>query len=896
MKKLLFAASLFAAGLLFAAEPKVPLALMHPSAFQNDTFHISENYPGVLYFLAWNGPWKTGELCLELPDFLKLEGSSYIWSTRMRADGGSSPQEDPVTVEEIPDGNRYRITLSGDMMKQAGEKMLAHQFTRLYFTALPGSAGKSGTARWQFSADGTAMPEQKIQFQVIPALRLPPVPLKDFKASITMRYSVIGAPTEEIRKKLSDFWPALSSSPVPTMLHNFCRELKDPRYEGWVSLPSQAGMPAFRPNRFERQVRTGQLLDKYPHTDLLPPYTNRALSPAYMHDDPEGVFARYLKDGIEGFRASYPTAKYVFWNFEPGVMFTGEYDRRKFCEKLKLPGVLSADEIRRSHHAEWKKFSFEQSTETIRIVSEAFRKYWPEVRLMLCGGNLRPGQPDLRDQYCSTDPRDYDRYVDWHVPMSYNQTVRFFDESAATVRYTSKPVMILVDPGEIRNDFYRLYTPQSLRQSIAAAAAMGAKGIGFYPYECYDAAYLQAIADGFADVAPVEEVLLKGQDITDKSSVTPANVVTLNAVGADGKPARGQLPELSEKLRYRVHTLGKRCVISLFNYYRDKTVVVRITVPGFHQDMLAEVAPGEARFVEAVPDQHALQRKLADEIGRLQADTNFQTREENGVSTQWRALDGKMQPALARDKWVFIINKEQGAPGAWITPSLIDPLRRRTSRGFLGGISCEENGIMVPAGNFRPVGAEITGGNPVAAFEYTYPAYEGADVIVRPLEGLKITQRWTLRKGDTAKLETTLTNNSEREITTSVRIQNYPRLGWRMAHTEPITSVGSVKVGIHTVASGAQPGNLFLLPGETCAWADMKKLVPREWDGSAPVMRAAKDKAYTNLTITPDPAVAAVYSWWNEGDSYTCELITREIRLAPGQSATLKTRYHLLLR
>ena len=374
--------------------------------------------------------------------------------TRVKPDGTSEALQDPITTEKISGGIRYRVKLSDAMLKMAGPAKLSHQFLRLYFSALPGSSGRSGTARWQITADGGSMPEQKVTFRVLPPLKMPSSPLKQFKASITMRYSVIGAPSPEIAAKLADFWPGLSASPVPTMLHTYCRELKDPRYEGWVSLPSQAGMPAFRPLEFERLVRTGKLLDKYPHTELVPPYTNRALSPAYMHEDPEGVFAKYLKDGVELYRKSYPTAKYIFWNFEPGVKFTSAYDRKRFCEKLKLPRTLSAEEIRRSHHAEWKKFAFDQSTETIRLVSAAFRKYWPEVKLMLCGGNLRTEQPDMRDQYCATDPRDYDRYVDWHVPMSYIQTVAFFDQSAATVKYTKKPVLILVDPNEIRKDFY----------------------------------------------------------------------------------------------------------------------------------------------------------------------------------------------------------------------------------------------------------------------------------------------------------------------------------------------------------------------------------------------------------------------------------------------------------
>ena len=882
---------------LFAADTqKIPQAIMHPAEFQNHQFNICENFPGVLYFLAWNGPWKEGELRIDLPDFLRLDGSSYLWSTKLKADGTSEAFQDPFTAEKIPGGTRYRIKLSGEMMRMAGQRMLAHQFDRLYFSALPGSAGKSGTAIWQLTADGISMPEQKLKFNVIPPLNMPRAPLREFKACITMRYSAIGAPTPEIARKLSDFWPSLSSSPVPTSLHAYCRDLKDDRYEGWVSLPSQAGMPAFRPLEFERQVRTGKLLGKYPHTDVLPPYTNRALSPAYMHEDPEGVFAKYLKDGVELYRKSYPTAKYVFWNFEPGVNFTGAYDRKKFCEKLKLPRNLSAEEIRRSYHAQWKAFSFDQSTETIRLVSEAFRKYWPEVKLMVCAGNVRPEQPDMRDLYCSTDPRDYDRYIDWHVPMSYNQTTAFFDQTAATVKYTKKPVLVLVDPNEIRKDFYRLYTPRSLRQSIVAAAAMGAKGIGFYPYESYDGTYLQGIADGYADLLPVEDILMKGEDITAQSRIEPVNVITLEMTGADGKPAKVKLPELNSKLRCRVHRLGKRCAVTLLNYYEKEPVIVKINVPGFYRDILAEVMPGTAKIVHSVSGQQELQAKLNRRLAELRASTNFQSLEKDGVSAQWRALDGQMQPTLTRDKWVFTINKELGGVSAWINPAKVDVMRRRTARGILGGISCEENGIMIPANAFKPAGSEIRNGNPSAIFEYTYPAYEGADVIVRPLEGLRITQRWTLLRGDAAELETTLSNPTKRIITTSVRIQNYPRLGWRMAHAEPITSVGSVKVGAHTVSSGSPASNLFLRPGGNCNWAAARTMKAQDWDGSPLLMRAAKGKAFTNLTITPDPAVNAVYSWWNEGDSYTAEFITRELKLAPGESITLKTVYHLLLR
>lgn len=131
---------------LFAADTqKIPQAIMHPAEFQNHQFNICENFPGVLYFLAWNGPWKEGELRIDLPDFLRLDGSSYLWSTKLKADGTSEAFQDPFTAEKIPGGTRYRIKLSGEMMRMAGQRMLAHQFDRLYFSALPGSAGKSGT-------------------------------------------------------------------------------------------------------------------------------------------------------------------------------------------------------------------------------------------------------------------------------------------------------------------------------------------------------------------------------------------------------------------------------------------------------------------------------------------------------------------------------------------------------------------------------------------------------------------------------------------------------------------------------------------------------------------------------------------------------------------------------
>ncbi len=874
--------------------------LLFPSDFQKGEFALAENFPGILYFCTAGGPWKSGTLTLELPEAVQLKGASYLWATRQDKNGAWKAVFDPIKSTPVPGGKRYEITLSKNQLQETQQNVVPFKMNRIFLQALPGNAGKTFPVKWIFTADGKTIRSDLLRLKIIPPLKMPAKGTPFFGTQICELFSSIAAPDAETEQKLTSYWRGLSRRPVMAGLNTYLNPMRFPGYEGTVPLCTIRQMPAFRPNDFERAIRTGKMLDRYPHTAGKDIHAGQhSVCLAYLTEDPKGDFQRYYEEGVQQLKQRNPGAKYIFWNYEPGVHAHGPYDLKRFSEHVKAKKELTKAEIDRDYYREWKNWRFAQATEVIRRVSLAVRKHWPEVKLILCGANVYPDSPDLRDPHCATDPRAYDAYVDFHLPMSYYQGTKFFDHSSATVKHTKKPVQILIDPAEMYRHFYERYTPKSLYQSIIAAAAMGADGIGFYPYESYDARHLQAIADGFAAVEPVDEIYRKGEDITASCSVVPANSIQLELAGADGKTEKVTLPELTKNIRFRVHKLGSRYAVTLLNYHDKQEVCFRVTVPGFCKDALFFVPANGAAVFETLPDQAAAHTALNRMLSKLKQETNLARAAKDGASTEWRAQDSRIQFALVSGKYgklVSLFDPARGALSAWRNPSGIDVMRYRNTRGHLGRVSFIDKGQAVEP-TFLPAGSRIENGAPEVSFRTSVAGYQDAQAENYPLEGLEITNRF-LQSPDGYRITQFITvkNNSPRRtpMETAIRVQTYPRLGWSMAHAKfPLTQIGSVTVGKYVVNSGRSV-SIFEKPGTVCPWG--LKGERKEWDGSPVLMTAKLDKRLEEIRIAPDSAFSTVYSWWGDGDSYTAEFITGLFRLAYEETKTFQLTYTLIIR
>lgn len=881
----------------------VPSGDFFPAVFQNNQYHICENFPGVLtFYAASNEKYNKGKLRIDIPDFLVLNSTCFVHNMKSNEKTGEKTIiQDTFSVEKITRSNlpykRYHIELSKMMIKKITDKYQGHHQQLIYLTATPNSSEKKGIVYWEFMPDEETTQEQKFEIKVLPPLRMPNQTPKKFKLFVAYLYSTAGAADLIMKNNLYQFWKSLTQSEILTMGVAVNGGTPDPQFNAAIPSGSVGYMPNYRPDPFEDEMRTGKLNHQYP---VLKTHSGYSLSPAYMITDPNGFFAKYLKDGIERFRKSYPYAKYIFWDIEPLITEQSSYDCNYFCENvLKIKTNLPYDEIVKHYQEEWKNYRFDQTTQIAKKVRTAISQHWPEIKLIICGAGLASKESDLRDSHCAVDMRNIDAYADIHMPMIYFQNLRFFDDLNASVSNVKNPVIPLIDPSEPRLAFYERYTPEGVLQNIIAAAALKSVGIGFWPYECYDGRYLQAIADGFAILGRVEDIYT-GNDITDKCHIEPANVVKFKMLGSDGTDQEILLPELNSTIRYKVHQKGNHYAVSLFNYSKI-SVIFKINVPQFMEDILIEVKPMGVKVVTEIPEQKTVKAELERQITALKKNQEFNTIKSEETSITWRVLDHQPQPSLTAGNYTLVVDKNKGAVAGWVQKGSNRDIILQNSkkdRGVLGQIFIMENGAAKMPLDFVLKKFEIKNQCPSIIFEHIQLPYGGAAIAENFLEGLSIQQQWTLSaSGQTAIMECTVSNKNTngKALKTALKIQTYPRLGSRFG---VFPKAGFIKLGEALINSESTGNVIYVRPKMESVMKHSNIRPPIEWENFGDViMRADYKERFDELTITPDPiAITSFYNWWSYSDGYTAEFITKEYTLSPNEKETFKIIYNLNLK
>ena len=882
MKKLLL--SLFlavSAGLLLpAAEQK---SIMYPACFQKNVFHICENLTGSLGFYPLNEPQTTkATLHLEIPAFLKYDSSGFSMGkvADKAVQRNIKRNGQPYTRIDITLSQPF-ISYWNQFKKTSSVPFYLKEIILL--SAVKGSAGKSAPLYWSMTTERGKSKEQFLTVRVLKAPLMPSKGTKYFTTGVAGIESITGKYDPYV-KEVCAFLKGLTSAEIYANLR-YDDPVPDPGFSSAKSSGSVCFFPNFRPDPLEREIRLGKWDHKYP--TVKNHYNYRGLALSYMVKDPEGFFAKYLKDGLLRFKKSAPHARYLRWDYEPLASQYTPYDLEIFCkEYMKLKQVLTYAQIRKSYPRQWSDFMHEMSAKLVRKYREAQQKYWPEVSLVMVSGFMDKKYPEnkYRSIYTPLDVRETEKYFDVHSPMIYWQGTEFYDDVELNMRYLKKPFIPWIDPSEHSQVFYERYTPRGVRQNILACAILGAKGIVFYPVASLDGAYFPQIADAFSQIAGAEEILHGGVNITAKCKVTAVNAVKIDLIDSAGKSVQVVMPRYDEKIRYCIRKKGSKYAAGLFNYNND-TVYLRLDIPGFAKGALVKLAPHDAVILTELPkNQAALEKELASEISKAKRSRNFDRVKFGGSMVAWRALEGKALPALMTGGCTFTVDTAMAAPRAWTCPfPTWDPMfNPRRERGYLGRIFLMDNTVPLPL-EFTLKKFLIDRKRPSMILEHIQKPFGGFQEMKNKFEGLHITSQWTLDfNGKKAFLKITAKNLNPRKETIPLRlkIHSFPRIGVKFG---PKFAPGVLSVDGRTVTSELESNFILTRKGKKSGMTNAR-IPEHEWKNPGLVaIFCTPPGRLERLTITPDSKSAAFYTWYR-GKEMTAEFLTEETALSYGQS------------
>lgn len=928
-----------------------------PCVFQENTFHLCEGLPASLRFYGTGKNSffkdKSASLRLELPSFVTLLASAYTWN-RKNVNGKNIAVSDLFKTEKITrDGQpyiRYTISLSKEFSTAIKERNLEFEGQFFYLEAMPGSQGSKAKMYSTLTAGGISEAEKTIILQVLPPLKTSQKIPQKFSLFIAYLTSAYVAPADsELQKSFLDRWKSFTKGPLMSMPHNVLSPIiPGGGYEEIAGLSTAFSMPCFSGNAFFLDVRRGKYKEKYPCIDTANFFGHMSLSPAWMKEDPEKVFEKNVREGIRSYAKIYPGIQYIFWNIEPLISQVGDYDRVHFSKFIGVSTPLSQDEIQKKHFEKWRQYRFDVTRDIIIKVTKLFKEERPDLSIFICGAGLFARYPDLRDPTCATDPRNFDAFVDGHIPMLYSAGTGFYDNVLVTRKGVRKNLIALNDPNEVIESFYKIYTSDRILQNILASASLHADGYGLWPHDNFDHRYIQAVANGYAMVGDAEEIYTQGEDVTSKSFTDPMNYVSLELPQTDGQKRMVKIPELTPDIRFNVHKYGNRYAATLFNYNEKQEIYLKLTIPNVPKEcivreslgnqysigerpvngsdlqngIIVRMPPGSVKLLlaeipqgkYAMHDISADRKALDTEIKSLRALNNFSFTplKKDNVLVDWRVVDRYPEPALEVNEMILAFDSHKAAPNSWVQPIRWgNPLKIRyyydflqyETRGILGALELLEGGRRLNLTDFQLKEVEIVNGLPQIEFEYTVPAYNGPAVFVEPLEGLTVHVKWTLDKtGKKLTHQITLKNSRKQSETMkcALKIQIYPRLGKTYGEKPNIADIGSICYR----ADGKEQQHGIKSKSIVCYKNNVPRpfeLSPKDvvdgggWDGKNIVLRAEWKTRYSTLTIEPDSKMTGFYSWWGASD-YTAELISKEFILPCGKEISLSNTYTILFR
>ena len=908
---------------------------LFPVCYQDGKYHVTAGFPHVMIYTFTGDRRRAREawLVLDLPYGFELIGASPWLPTRItdnarRWDPERVTYNGRVDIDGKP-CSRRTIAIHPNLLRIRPDSVSWGYRERVYIRTWPGLGPRKVTARWKLITRDYEGPEHPFTIEVLPRLTPPPRKLDRFKVMIC-KYGQATAPFASVREAYFDYWRSLHNRPYTTQ-HFGWKQLSDETRE---RIKRQSTMVLFTGayHGGTPRLRFAKWLSCPPLVKADGPEHGPSICPSYLIDDPDQLlWDKYALVALREKLRDVPSARVIGFDFEPGAMDFCFCDtcRAKFAAAAKLKAVPTVKQIRSQYSSQWFDFRVQQNSAIHKRYVAAVRKVAPKMPYWICTDNLHDGAGILSG-WCGCDERLFDPDVDVHLPMIYYSGLAFYKDCALNVKLLNKPVFPLIDPAERLEMFHRRYTPPKVKQNIVAAAANGCMGLGFWPQDDLDGAYLTNIAEGAALVAQGEDYYFAKRD-DNYANVEIATV--FNREFSDGdRSVKLSIPEFGENLQYNVHRNRADCLVSVFNYDETRDALVRIKIPSLPDGpyRVTDLGTGEvytdaarkslpaatirSGFLAKVERNGVIVLEIAAQGLGAQAlpQTVFEkelaamrsshgdvralnSAQEGEAAATWGDVegDGTAEVKLVLPGAHAYVRVGDAAVVGWTPSESAGDALMHADRGFLGQVELYAPGANAAALRFKPAALRIENGSPTAVLSATLETdvtAAGADPNARfPLDGLRIEKRIVLADGGTTLRQSwSLTNCSPVNAVMPVgfRVKNLPRLSPKGAEGKPLPSLSTIWVetpqGRQRLTAAEKDKSFFLLPGldDHPFRAKLKGAPARAWRRSPIVLRAGAEE----LVFEPDPDLTAgVYCWWGVS-AFTIEPLTRAESLAPAKT------------
>lgn len=900
-------------------------AKLIPVCWQKNVWNLAAGTPGSIFCDLRTKPVKTCryEIELDLPEGVELTAASP-WHQY-------TPERSSDRIVSLPSrkGSAFRTYRIAPDSKFAAallpDSLAWNNYYRLYLTASGKSAG--GSAFFRFYADGKElMPEQNFQINVLPPVAFPQEKIKKFGLHISYLYCLT-APLPEIRNSGVNYWRHLAEKPETFTVFRFgslspeIREqvLRDFKVSLFVATRYITPLGNFAGWKKQSGVHVpGMVLADGRQLEwACPSHAMRKGTP---------FWESYVSELIQKKLNELPQAVRIVWDIEPGAK---DYCycavcRKNFSGSVSSGKTLTAEEIRRNHAAEWFRFRVKQNAEIIKRFAELCRRKFPGKELVLCTDPLHASPPHVQE-WCGVDVRLSDADYGLFMNMPYYQGVRWYDDLAFNRKSLKTPNYPLIDPSENMEMFYSRYTPEGVVMNMVAAAAQGARGIGFWPGDNFDGKYLHAIAEGSGMIADGEEYYF-GERCDRMAEIKPVNVVEMTLEDR-GRKAVATVPDFTPYLRFTVHKKDSAWLVTVFNYHPSQDLLARIALPAIPRSgawhvfslkdrkaystanpadgFLAEVPAGTVRQFEIAEKKRktaghiapeALEKKLADFRSRNSSASRFRSLREGNCSVGWGILpegSGPMLKLSAGSRSVYLdLNRNAAVTGCYIDD--LEDILSGEGRGVMDEFNLYRYHEPLA---FELTDAKIVKGIPVVRLAAVVPASENADPNSTLPAGLRIEKTVSLEDGGkTIRSVYTLLNpeGSGRTMKVGFRLKNHPRLGAAWNSGKVLSSLWRIGMngtsGKISFQGAERADNLILAAGENTAPGELAgKILPDRYTGGAAELSASFNgqNAKIGFELLPDAECAGFLIWWSNSAASTLEPLTREKMLKPGERRTV---------